>query len=362
VRCPSILAGASFVLLWVKGVETMKALKLIVLLVSVVAVASVGCSKEEGETPAAEQAQGQMTGSLDPNDQTVAVTVNGTAITNGQIAEEVARLSKQFGGRMTPDQMGQMQEALSQQAEENLISRTLLQQEIEKEGIKVPQEEIDARMAEVRANFGSEQELTDRLAMMGMTLETLEHEMGTGLAVEELIARHAPTQEVTDSEVRAYYDDNTARFQQPDRVQASHILIKVEADDSEATKALARKEAEEVLAQLHQGADFAEMAREHSACPSSQNGGDLGFFQRGQMVKPFEDAAFAMDVGEISGIVETQFGYHIIKVTGREDGRTIPFDEAKDNIRAMLDGQRKQAAMKTYTDQLRAEADIQFKQ
>lgn len=336
--------------------------KIVLLLIAALAVALSGCSKEEGEEPAAEQAQGQMAQGLDPTDQTVALTVNGEEITKGQIAEEVARLSRQFGGRMSPEQMGQMQGALSQQAQDNLISRILLQQKIEEDGITVSRDEIDARMAEVRGSFGSEEELTNRLAMMGMTVEMLEQEMETGIAVEKLIALYAPTEEVTESEVRTFYDENTERFQQPDRVKASHILLKAGAEDTEATKTLAREEAEGIVAQLDQGADFAQLAREHSACPSSQKGGDLGFFQRGQMVKPFEDAAFALDVGEVSGIVETQFGYHIIKVTEREDGRTVPFDEAKPNIMAMLDGQRKQEAMKTYTDQLRATADIQFKE
>lgn len=340
----------------------LKVLKIIVLMAAALTVAIAGCSKEEGEEPAAEQAQGQTTERLDPSDQTVAITVNGEEITEGQIAEEVTRLSKQFGGRMTPEQMGQMQGALSQQAKDNLISRILLRQKIEEENITVTQEEIDSRMAEVRAGLGSEADLANRLAMMGMTMEMLEQEMETGLAVEKLIARYAPTEEVTDSEVRTYYDENAERFQQPERVKASHILLKAEATDTDAAKALAREEAESVIAQLDQGADFAELARAHSACPSSQKGGDLGFFQRGQMVKPFEDAAFALDVGKVSGIVETQFGYHIIKVTDREGGRTVPFEEAKANIEAMLDGQRKQEAMKAYTDQLRTTADIQPKE
>ena len=340
----------------------MKTLKIIVLLAAALAVAATGCSKEEGEEPAAEQAQGQPAERLDPADQAVAITVNGEVITKGQIAEEVARLSRQFGGRMSPEQMAQMQGALSQQAGDNLISRILLQQKITEDGVTVSREEIDARMAEVRASFGSEADMTNRLAMMGMTVEMLEQEMETGLAVEKLIAEYVPTEEVTDSDAKAYYDEKSAQFQQPERVQASHILLKVEATDTEAVRDVAREEAEGLVAQLGQGADFAELARGHSACPSSQKGGDLGFFQRGQMVKPFEDAAFALDVGEISGIVETQFGYHIIKVTEREDGRTVPFEEAKGNITTMLDGQRKQEAMKTYTDQLKTTADIQHKE
>jgi len=362
VRRPGVLAGALFVLRRLEEVGKMKSLTIIVLLVAGLTVAFAGCSKEKGEETVAEQAQGQAAERLDPADQTVAITVNGETITKGQIAEEVARLSRQFGGRMSPEQMGQMQGALSQQAGENLISRILLQQKIKQDGITVSRDEIDARMAEVRASFGSEEDLTNRLAMMGMTVEMLEKEMETGLAVEKLIDKYAPTEEVTDADARAYYDDNSAQFQQPERVKASHILLKAESTDTDQVKAVARKEAESLVAQLAQGADFAELAREHSACPSSQKGGDLGFFQRGQMVKPFEDAAFALDVGEVSGIVETQFGYHIIKVTDREDGRTVPFDEAKDNIKAMLDGQRKQEAMKTYTDQLKAAADIQFKE
>jgi peptidyl-prolyl cis-trans isomerase C len=342
----------------------MKILKVIAVVVAFLAVSLVGCSKEEAKEAATGQSPSlaQTASDLDPADKTVAVTVNGEEITKGQIAEEVTRLSRQFGGRMSPEQMEQMQSALTKQATENLISRALLTQKIAEEGIAVSPEEVASRMDEVRSNFGSEEDLSNRLAMMGMTVEMLEKEMETGLGVEKLLAEHAPSEEVTDADVKAYYDDNPGQFEQPERIKASHILIKSDPGDTDAMKAEARKEAEKVLADLKNGADFAQMAREHSACPSSQNGGDLGFFQRGQMVKPFEDAAFALGVGQMSGIVETQFGYHIIKVTDREEGRQIPFEEAKDNIRARLEGQGKQAAMKAYTDQLRAEAKIDYKE
>ena len=139
----------------------LKALKIVALMAALFAVGVAGCSKEEGDQSAAGQgqagqAQGQMAGSLDPSDQTVAITVNGEEITNGQIAEEVARLSRQFGGRMSPEQMAQMQDALVQQARDNLISRILLEQKIKEDGIQVAPEEIAERMDEVRASVGSE--------------------------------------------------------------------------------------------------------------------------------------------------------------------------------------------------------------
>jgi peptidyl-prolyl cis-trans isomerase C len=338
----------------------MKSLKVILLAVLAITVLLAGCSEEETKEPMADQAQGQAAQPLDQADRTVAVTVNGEDVTKGEIAAEVARLSRQFGG-MNQQQAGQMQGALKQQAMDNLISRILLQQKIDEEGIEVTDEEIEARMAEIRSNVGSEEELNNRLAMMGMTVEILEREMGTGLAVEKLVAKYVPMTEVTDTDVMAHYNDNLAQFKQPETVKASHILIKSEADDSESMKTRALGEAEDVLAKLRNGEDFARLASEHSACPSGQKGGDLGFFQRGQMVKPFEDAAFGLGVGEMSGLVETQFGYHIIKVTDHEPERTVPLEEAEDQIRAMLSAQRQQEAMRTYTEQIRTSASIEYK-
>jgi peptidyl-prolyl cis-trans isomerase C len=320
----------------------------------------VGCSKEDTGEAKDDTSVAQLMPGGDIDAGAMAVKINDLVITKGEVAQEEGRLMQQLGGRVDPQQMGQMKEVVKQQAVENIISRTLLEQSIEKEGVDVSQEEVDARMAEIKAQMGTDQEFSERLAMMGMTEELLRTEMGTAIKVEKLIAARGDLVEVTEADMRTYYDENKDRFTQPEQVQASHILIKTEPGDTEEAKYEKRREAERVLAELNQGADFAQMATQHSACPSKQNGGDLGMFRRGQMVKPFEDAAFGLRVGQMSGIVETQFGYHIIKVTDRQEGRDIPYAEAKEGLVGFLEGQKKQEAMNAYLEELRDAASIEY--
>ena len=118
---------------------------------------------------------------------------------------------------------------------------------------------------------------------------------------------------VSEADARAYFDAHPDEFKMPERVHASHILVKVDPNASDASKAESRKKLEGIKARLDGGEDFAKLAEENSDCPSSAKGGDLGFFTRGQMVAPFEEAAFALNPGDTSDVVETRFGFHLIK-------------------------------------------------
>lgn len=129
---------------------------------------------------------------------------------------------------------------------------------------------------------------------------------------------------VTDEDVKTYYDANKDKLKEPAKIRASHILV-----DSES-------EAKDILAKLGSGADFAALAKEKSKCPSKEKGGDLGFFSRGQMVPEFEAAAFSIQVGQLSDVIKTQFGYHIIKVEEKIPERELSFDEIKDRLKQML--------------------------
>jgi peptidyl-prolyl cis-trans isomerase C len=169
---------------------------------------------------------------------------------------------------------------------------------------------------------------------------------------------------VTEEDARQYYMENPQQFEIPEQVRASHILIKPVTSDPNVkpavVEAAAKTKAEELLKQIKDGADFAELAKANSSCPSSVRGGDLGFFSRGRMVPAFEEAAFALKVGQVSDVVETNFGFHIIKVTDRKDASTKTFEEVKDNLIAMLTGQRQAKLAEQYIESLKAEANIVY--
>jgi len=148
---------------------------------------------------------------------------------------------------------------------------------------------------------------------------------------------------VSEEDMKSYYETHEEEFKKPEMVKARHILIKIDAGASEEEKKKAQEQAGDILKKIKAGDDFAKLASEFSDDNVSKtNGGDLGFFARGSMVKPFEDAAFALKPGEISDIVETRFGYHIIKVDEKKDAEIEPFDTVKERINQKLlqDGTR----------------------
>jgi peptidyl-prolyl cis-trans isomerase D len=137
---------------------------------------------------------------------------------------------------------------------------------------------------------------------------------------------------ITEKEIQSFYEYNNAAYNQPNQVKARHILFKLGEDASKETEEEVRKAAEAVLAKARKGEDFAKLAAAHSSCPSKSKGGDLGYFQKGQMTPAFEEAAFKLKKGEISDLVRTPFGYHIIKVEDIKEARTQSLDEVRDQI------------------------------
>lgn len=166
------------------------------------------------------------------------------------------------------------------------------------------------------------------------------------ILIHELIAREIQNISVTEQEMKQYYELNKNEFQEPEKIRARHILVDTE------------KEAKQILKELRKGADFAKLAREKSTCPSKEQGGDLGFFGRGQMVKEFEDAAFKLNPGEISDVVKTQFGYHVIEVEDKKPAIIKTYDEAIDTIKQKLTMQRQQQKINDLIESLKKENNL----
>jgi peptidyl-prolyl cis-trans isomerase D len=160
--------------------------------------------------------------------------------------------------------------------------------------------------------------------------------------------------QVSDAEVKGYYDERAAEYEKPEEVHARHVLFRLAPEPTADEKAKVRTRAEEVLAQLKAGADFATLAKQDSEDASAAQGGDLGSFPRGKMVPPFEQAAFSLAPGEISDLVESEFGFHIIKVEGKEPARTQTLDEVRPQVIAALTQEKAHALASDRADAARA--------
>jgi peptidyl-prolyl cis-trans isomerase C len=242
---------------------------------------------------------------------------------------------------------------------DQLITYTLLQQETKARRIAVTDAEVNSRVAEMRKQFPDEAAFRKALKERGMTVERLREDARIDMVITRMMESEvASLQPATDEQARDFYQKNPAKFQQPESVRASHILFATQNADAAAKQQL-RAQAESVLKQAKGGADFAQLARTHSKDGSAAQGGDLGFFPRGQMVPAFEQAAFGMKPGEISGIVESQFGYHIIKLTERRAPSTVPFEEVSGRIKQFLTEQQKQERAEAFVQGLKKKARIE---
>ncbi|WP_028324310.1 peptidylprolyl isomerase [Desulfatirhabdium butyrativorans] len=249
---------------------------------------------------------------------------------------------------------------MQDQALDHAITLAVLKQECAKQHIETTDAEVDERIQQIKKNFPSDKDFDAMLQKINLTQQKLKENLKTDLTIRKLIDKEVGSKvAVSDEEIKSYYDSHPDQFKHAEQVRASHILVKVGPNDTPEQKAEAHKKIEEIQKKLQGGEDFATLAKEQSDCPSKAKGGDLGFFDKNAMVKPFSDAAFALKPGETSGIVETQFGYHIIKQTDKKPEGTQTFDEVKEDIARHLKQTKMQAEVKTYIDGLKKNAKIE---
>ena len=287
------------------------------------------------------------------------ITINGEPLPQEAIDFEYRRLQQYYANHMPPEQLKANEDKLRKQAVEQAVGAKLLLNEASRLDITVPDELIERKIQPIIEQSGGPEVFAQRLKENGVSEQELRDNIAEGCKVDLLIERICEgLSDPTEEEMKAFYESNKEHYVQPERVAASHILIRPnsENDDDRVT---AESRLEGIAQEIRDGKDFGDLAAQHSECPSGkQNGGSLGWFSRGMMVPEFEQAAFDMAVGEISDIIETQFGFHIIMKTGEDEGGQAGLEEARDKIRELIRHDQRGKCVAAYVADLKGKADI----
>lgn len=285
----------------------------------------------------------------------IVAEINSKKITNQNLEDEIKRQVKADLSYFNEEQKHQLKKSVL----DRLIQRELISEEALSKNLKPNDQALKAKLEEIYKRFESDEQRNKFFESSNVSKERFEQEIANDMAIESYLKGHV-FKDVTTNEKEAldFYNSNTDKFQVPEQVKARHILFKVAQDAKEEEVNKAKAKAEKVLAEAKKGADFAQLAKENSEGPTKEKGGDLGFFSRGQMVKPFEDSAFSLKPNEVSELVRTQFGFHIIKVEEKKEASTASFEEVKNNLSQYLVAQKQQEILAKKLAELKEKAKV----
>jgi len=246
---------------------------------------------------------------------------------------------------------------------QRMVEEELLVQESRRLGIRISSEEIDQDVAAARSRFETPAAFQQELAGQYLDETGYRRHLKRQRAIDRLLAQQVdPSVTISEEEIRRFYAANSQRYHSPEKIRLRHILVRKAAGNENAFPDAAYRTITLIRERLEQGEDFADLASEFSQEPTRERGGDLGFVQRGQMPPSIESAVFSLDVGEVSPILTTEQGYHLVKVTERRAATAIPFDEARADIQKTLLQVKQKQAVRAYIATLRNRAEIQAAQ
>ncbi len=288
------------------------------------------------------------------------ITINGQPLPDEAVEYEYRRLLQFYSQHLPPDQLKAETASLRVKAVEQAIGAKLLIDEAARLEIKVPSARLDERVERLIEQAGGREVFEIRLQENKFTEEVLRENIEQGCKVDLLIEKICDgLDDPTEKEMREHFDANRESYVQPERASAQHILIRP-ASEADADRVTAESRLEGIRDEIKAGSEFSGLAAVHSECPSGkQNGGSLGWFGRGMMVPEFDEVVFTMDVGELSDIVETQFGFHLIYKTGEDQGGEASFEESEKKIRDLMRHDRRGRCLAAYVDELRSKAKIE---
>ena len=289
----------------------------------------------------------------------VVASVKDVEIKSTNIKSALQRFKMQAAHQQKPINKEHVKRVLNQ-ALDMEIQREIMFQKAKELKIEAKDEDIEKIVNQLKSRHQSEEDFINEFSKRGLTIEMLKKEISRNVMVSKLIQNEIYDKvKINDQQALDFYKKNENAFKNPESVHAAHILIRAKQGMSDEEKKAAKEKIEDILKKTKSGEDFAELAKQYSEGPSASRGGDLNYIEKGQMVKEFEEVAFKLSAGEISGIVETQFGYHIIKVYDKkESGGMRPFDEVKKDIINSLIQSKARLKAKDYIEGLQKKADV----
>ncbi len=290
-----------------------------------------------------------------------AAKVNGVGIKKTTLDAAVNNFienQKMFGTTVKEEEKDKLKKDILNE----LVSAELLYQASQKVGLGDMSKDVDSQLENIKKGFGSDQEFQKVLKERGIEVKDLKEDIKKGVSINAYLEKNvfSKLSPVTEDEKKQEYEANQDKLNVPDEVKASHILIKVGEKATPEEKRIAKEKIEALRTRAMSGEDFAKLAKENSEDGSAPNGGDLGYFRKGQMVKPFEDTAFGLEKDQISPVVETQFGYHVIKVTDKKATHTLTYEEVSKDIEKFLMNKHKRDEVNKTLDTLNKNAKIEI--
>jgi peptidyl-prolyl cis-trans isomerase C len=316
---------------------------------------TVGCNKASEEKSALVTEENSSA-----TDQQVVASVNGTPISQHQLDQFIMGMNQSQHpgmGANLPKNSPEMKKA----ALNKLIQVELLYQESLAKNLATSAEEVDKKVNEMKAQFPDEDQFQKLLAASHSSEKALREDIQRNLSIERLVNQEVLSQVVvTEEEASSFYQEQKNNFKQAESVQISHILVKLDKEASSEDEAAAKQKIENIKNSLSNGEDFAELAGANSDCPSAKKGGDLGYVKRGDTVPEFEQCAFGLQQpGQISEIIKTSFGFHILKSGQKQPEGITPYEEVQEKINQFLKNQKLNAELEKYIQKLQAKATIE---
>ncbi len=298
-----------------------------------------------------------------PSPTSDVVTVNGETLTRAELDKELDMItaSPQFAS-MPPEQAGMIRQQMESRVVDRFVSQQLLSSAAVAEKIESTDAEIDEFITGIRGTLPEDVTLEGIMQERGIAMDKLRGDVAADIKIRKLLeAKTAAVPAVSDEQITAYYEGNKEMFTLPASVKARHILVKLDEGADEAAKTAAKTKIDGIRKQVEEGTvTFEAAATEHSDCPSSKRGGDLGTFSRGQMVPAFEEAAFSQEINAVGPVIETPFGFHIVQVTEKSEAGERKLEEVKAEISEQLAMQEKQTVVQDYIESLRTAAEIKY--